>query len=50
MSTVVEKILSKIEQGAIEVDEGDTYRLFYPIGLPPYTNVTEDRVIGFETR
>jgi hypothetical protein len=47
---MVEKILNKIAEGNIEVDDGEISHLFYPVGLPLYRDVVEPAVVGFDTR
>ncbi len=50
MSTLVEKIMREIAEGKIEVDDGEWYHTFYPVGLPLYTDVVEPAVVGFDTQ
>ena len=50
MSTIVEKILKEIAEGKIEVDDGELSHLFYPVGLPLFTDVVEPAVVGFDIR
>ena len=44
MCNLVEKILERIEQGNLEVENTNGYTPTYPIGLPHYTYLAEDEV------
>lgn len=47
MSTLVEKILGRIAEGSIEVEDTDAFQLVYPLSLPHCPCFAEDELYGF---